>query len=351
MDYGGTTDEDDRDRVVTAEPAGASNKLPSVAEAPAGGLTPGKTTNKIVLKENSDFEPPPPPPGPPPGQQFKLPPAPETGEFGGVNVDTVNLEPARGQLFNVTAGEVTLTENPEVTESRPLIMQALRSAVHCRKFHNLSREVEQMIVGLRPRQMAAPLPELPFRISFCISCFNREWQLLPALMVNLATCEALLGHSVRFVVLLVKDLAMDDEEKQYEYEDCLDRIRGDHREQLRNGSLVIGLGEAFQFHCPRFKNASHRLAVLTPWHQGMETVEDGGIVPSSPIVGLEGGCTPSSSSASKRVSDNKGGCTPSKRRHILINLDADNILAQGFAEHFAASLSPNVMDHVNLHGM
>jgi len=29
-----------------------------------------------------------------------------------------------------------------------------------------------------------------------------------ALMMNLATCEALLGHSVRFVVLLVKDLAM-----------------------------------------------------------------------------------------------------------------------------------------------
>lgn len=366
MDFGGSTD--DEVKVVTAEPAAASNKLASVKEEePAGGLTPGRTKNKIVLKENSDFEPPPPPPGPPPGQQFKLPPpVPETVETGAVKVDTVNLKPARGELFHqVTAGDLTLKENPQVIQSRRLITLALRSAVHCRKFYNLSREVEQMVVGLKPRQMAVPLPgqmavplpELPFNISFCIACFNREWQLLPALQVNLATCEALLGHSVRFVVMLVKDLAMDDEdEKQYEFVDCVDRIRQDHKENLRNGSLVVGLGEAFQFHCSRFKNASHRLAVLTPWNQGMETSEEGGIVPARPMVGLEGGCAPSvkpevaassSSSASNKVSESEGGCTPSKqKRHILINLDADNILAQGFAEQFAA-LS-NVVDHINL---
>lgn len=44
------------------------------------------------------------------------------------------------------------------------------------------------------------------------------------------------------------------------YEDCVDRISTDHSEQLRNGSLVVGLDEAFQFHSPRFKNAAHKLA-------------------------------------------------------------------------------------------
>ena len=178
--------------------------------------------------------------------------------------------------------------------------------------------------------------------------------------MNVATCEALLGHSVRFVVLLVKDLTLNDEEKQYDYEDCLDRIRKDHREQLRNGSLVVCLDEAFNFHIPRFKNGAHKLAVLTPWNQGLETVEDGGIAPSRPI-GMEGGCNPSSSKpnvarqecvatgseSSKKVSE--GGCTPSQRRHILINLDADNILAESFAERFAEATQPaNVMDHINL---
>lgn len=64
----------------------------------------------------------------------------------------------------------------------------------------------------------------------------------------------------------------------------MDRISTDGRQDrvpakiaLRvNGfGWVVGLDEAFHFHSPRFKNAAHKLAVLTPWNQGLETVENG----------------------------------------------------------------------------
>ena len=188
MDFAGSTDEEIT--VCKATPASSggagssgtavsSKGLASVAEEPAGGSTPAK----VVLKENQvdksspdDFVPPPPPPGPPPGQQFKLPPGiPEPGsrEMGDeIMVDTVNLKPAGGDFCQVTVGDLTLTQNPHVTQTRHITRQALRSAIHCRRFNNLSREVEQMIVGLSPQ--LCPKKELPFRISFCVTCFNRE---------------------------------------------------------------------------------------------------------------------------------------------------------------------------------
>ena len=181
---------------------------------------------------------------------------------------------------------MTLQENAEVTKTRRFIHRALHMAVHSRKTHGLSREVEQMVVGLS-RLPKVP-QKLPCRISFCITCFNREWQLFTSLCVNLATQEGLLAAGgVRFVLLLVKDLLLEDAEKQYEFDDMVAYLRQTFAEEIRSGALVVGIDEARAFHSPTFKNAAHRLAILTPWC-GVETEVENLIVPKQKIVNGKG---------------------------------------------------------------
>lgn len=343
------------------------------AERATGSSSGDKTCGSTQVKEENDDDdvPPPPPPPPPPGQPFKLPPPPDP-VVGALKVDTVKLSEARDHT-DVTAGTVTLQENAEVTKTRRFIHRALHMAVHSRKTHGLSREVEQMVVGL---SRLPKVPEkLPCRISFCITCFNREWQLFTTLCVNLATQEGLLAAGgVRFVLLLVKDLLLEDAEKQYEFDDMVAYLRQTFAEEIRSGALVVGIDEARAFHSPIFKNAAHRLAILTPWC-GVETEVENLIVPKQKILNstdaaASGGCTPdqssvkaedgsvkvdhSSAAGSGRTLSALSTFTASwplpreanQERHILISLDADNILAQDFCRGFVQD--PQIADKLNL---
>eukprot|EP00435_Cladocopium_sp_Y103_P055399 s1796_g18.t1 len=231
-------------KVVQADRATASS---------AGDKTCGGTQVKDNNDDDDDDVPPSPPPPPPPGQPFRLPP-PENASS--LQVDTVKLTEANAYT-EMTVGNVTLRESEGVQKTRRWIFRALSRAVHARKFHGLSREVEQMVTGLS--RSIVVREELPCRISFCITCFNREWQSFTSLCVNLCTHEGLLGSGgVRFVLILVKDLLLEDDQKQYEFEEMVARLRQDFADEIRSGALVVEIDEARSFHSPTFKNAAHR---------------------------------------------------------------------------------------------
>ena len=153
------------------------------------------------------------------------------------------------------------------------------------------------------------------RISFCICCFNRGWQLELAMAVNLMTTGRFSPHSVRFVVALYEGANGAQ---------TRDWIEANFQEELASGTLVVGwLNDLSSFHSSRCKNVSHVLSLMVPWGQGQ--VSQDGL--TSWAFNFDRSPTrwedfANFAPATASLLDN--------RRHLLINLDADNVLPIDF---------------------
>ena len=301
-------------------------------------------TTKMQVEKEEDDDPPPPPAGAPP------------------------LPTCVGSGVGVVAGTVSLEEAPELPGlggQRQLISLATRLANHAKKFLGMAPEAEDMILNFRTSPLESEaLGAMKCRVSFCVSCFRREWQLLPALAMNMAVCEkAMNAGYVRFVVYMA--VRTDDQEK---FNDACVYLRENYSDQLASGALVVALGAATAFHSSKFKNAAHRLAVLTPWGQGLTSNMEHGIEPQQELQWPADGGTSAASSATEAVVKQESadggtsaafsstgkivkqestgagvavkqemgsdGGTSLAPTHLLINLDADNILSADFLRDF-----------------
>ncbi|CAE7679347.1 unnamed protein product [Symbiodinium sp. CCMP2592] len=100
------------------------------------------------------------------------------------------------------------------------------------------------------------------------------------------------------------------------------------QEELANGFLVVRFAnDVPHFHSPVCKNAAHKLALLVPWGQGF--------VSSDGLTSLDTDWT-REPQAWEHVAPATAASTD-RRRHILINLDADNILSGNFVGLLAAN--------------
>ena len=111
------------------------------------------------------------------------------------------------------------------------------------------------------------------------------------------------ARSVRFVISLVKDLKDPNIHRQ-----TLIAIKKMFSEEIRQGWLVVGLGEDEFFHSPKHKNRAHKLAMLTGWHNADHP----------PMPDLAGVFEPFK----------EGRKRPP---HWLVNVDCDNVLPANFA--------------------
>ncbi len=146
------------------------------------------------------------------------------------------------------------------------------------------------------------------RISYCTCCFGRDWQLLPALCMNVwSQLPYLKTGSVRFVISLVKD-PEEAATQRSRHAATIKLLREWFSEEIRQGWLVIGVSEGDYFHSCRHKNRAHKLALEYDWGGGGRRLlpEDAGVY---------------------------GKPYPQNHRtHWLVNLDADNVLSRDFAK-------------------
>ena len=234
------------------------------------------------------------------------------------------------------------TEAEGQHQQYPLYRLALRKAVQIYKEHKGNMGPERMVlqtgIGTKPSESSI---RLPARVSLCICCLGRGWQLQCSLPINMLVCLPYLRHSVRFVIALfepnitsgrteVKDGVLKD------YKETVDFLRKHFEEFLKDGSLVVYLPKRALFHSSVCKNQSHKMAVMTPWGQGGSSSD--GFQEAARFDLVEDHC-------------NKKGCTRitpasmdpttgarNQRRHLLVNLDADNIMKANWLNYMMAEL-------------
>lgn len=158
-----------------------------------------------------------------------------------------------------------------------------------------------MIRSLEHVEKVVPLHA---RISYCTCCFGRDWQLAPALAMNMwSQLPYLRSGSVRFVISLIEGT---DKESKNQQTQTITLLKTWFSEEIRKGWLVVGLSGDEFFQSCRHKNRAHKLALLCGW--GAEQLDEG--------PGLAG------------VFEE-----PYPKNHIthwLVNVDADNILPTSF---------------------
>ncbi|MCP4243397.1 MAG: hypothetical protein GY772_22815, partial [bacterium] len=154
------------------------------------------------------------------------------------------------------------------------------------------------------------------RISYCTATFGRGWQLRAALPHNLLLTHKYRGN-VRFVVV-VCDPDHEDGALTLSY------MQRELAHSIGTGALVLGTAQMEFWHCSVGKNCSHVMALQTPWGP------PGGVTPGGAQAG---GVTPAAAQASGMLVD--------EDYHILVNLDADNILDY-HSTHTLAERMPHV---------
>ncbi|CAE7232171.1 unnamed protein product, partial [Symbiodinium sp. CCMP2456] len=178
--------------------------------------------------------------------------------------------------------------------------------------NGLSQEAVNLV---RSVPAAEPLPRvaLNLRISCCVACFARGWQLRKALAANILLQRSH-SQNVRFCISLYDDAGNDGKETR-------DFIEENFQEELASGFLVVRFSSDLQhFHSSVCKNAAHKLALLVPWGQGF--------VSSDGLTSLDTDWTRKPKTWADVAPATAGGTDT--RRHILINVDADNILSGNF---------------------
>ena len=182
---------------------------------------------------------------------------------------------------------------------------AFKMVDHAHNVHGLSKEAVNMVHSI-PGQEIGEKGKMEFRISFCIACFGRGWQLRTALAANL-----LVHHShqqnIRFCVALY-NCGTDGEETM--------RQRTSSRSIFRR-SWPVGFWSCVMtkyFHSSICKNAAHKVAIMVPW--GM------GAIASDGLTSLEMNwyATPKSWEDVANATGSSVNSTD-KRRHVLIHLD------------------------------
>ena len=209
------------------------------------------------------------------------------------------------------AAETSMRSQPLlVVPARPAWELAQRCAQEAMTQHGLSPEPERVIKGRLWRRPEEHV--LAAKISFCTACLNRGWQLRNALAINLAMCLEHLGHSVRFCVALFNSGAGGGTPaEEADFGDTVRFLKQHFSEHLRNGSLVVSAAGKQFFHSSQCKNAAHKLALVTPWETGAEAVD--GWLP-------------------KIRATQPPRAPGNNRAHLLVNLDADNILSADFCK-------------------
>ena len=222
------------------------------------------------------------------------------------------------------------------------------------------RILAQMIQDWQRESVIARPPQTQIRISFCTVSYGRGWQLRISLPINMIMMRRYLGETVRFIVILYEPELLGSPHSKAQFEevkqDFLDTkkfLLDKYQASLRTGSLVVYLAKAQFFHSPKMKNLAHRQAILTPWQQGCQlptatdgASADGWSLTESTKLGVtldpQHLCdeyehsTPASFRPDRAIAD--------KRTHLLINLDADNVMPQDYVPN----LIQNLLKRVNL---
>lgn len=229
-------------------------------------------------------------------------------------------------------------------------------------------QVQQILGDWESETMAEVRERGGARVSFCTISYGRGWQLRPSLAINLLMCRKDVGYSCRFVVVLFylpkESTNFTPTKRKQLWQDHAETVRWikEHcNEDLANGNLVVYQCPASSFHSSKMKNQAHRSAIMTPWHEGLCTPSqqdyaDGfcsegwnlgdqlsptrRLVPET-LARTYGGRTPASYDPINQIANN--------RAHLLVNLDADNLLPDGYWRHLMKSLTTkhqvNLTDH------
>ena len=193
---------------------------------------------------------------------------------------------------------------------RDLAISQIQAA---RDENGLSQEAVNLVWSV-PVEEPLPKAALSLRISCCVACFARGWQLRKALPANILLQRSHM-QNVRFCISLYDDAGNDGKETR-------DFIEENFQEELANGFLVVRFtSDLKHFHSSVCKNAAHKLALLVPWGQGF--------VSSDGLTSWDTDWTRKPKTWADVAPATADGATD-RRRHILINLDADNLLSGNF---------------------
>ena len=177
--------------------------------------------------------------------------------------------------------------------------------------HGLSKEAVNMVHSI-PRQEIGAKGKMEFRISFCVACFGRGWQLRTALAADLVVRR---DHqqNIRFCVALYNSGTDGEGTKNF--------IQTHFQEELASEFLVVHYNTNLEyFQSSICKNAAHKVAIMVPRGQGF--------VSSDGLTSLEmNWYRPPRSWEDVADATYLSVNLTDKRRHVLINLDADNILS------------------------
>ena len=193
---------------------------------------------------------------------------------------------------------------------RDLAISQIQAA---RDENGLSQEAVNLVRSV-PVEEPLPKAALSLRISCCVACFARGWQLRKALPANILLQRSHM-QNVRFCISLYDDAGNDGKETR-------DFIEENFQGELANGFLVVRFtSDLKHFHSSVCKNAAHKLALLVPWGQGF--------VSSDGLTSWDTDWTRKPKTWADVAPATADGATD-RRRHILINLDADNLLSGNF---------------------
>ena len=193
------------------------------------------------------------------------------------------------------------------------------------------------------------------RVSFCQVVFGRGWQLRASLPLNMMMLRRHLGTSCRIVIMLydvTNRSPMLPAKKQVineDYEATLAWIRQEFQKDLAQGHLVVYVRKAASFHSPSMKNQAIKAAIMTPWMEGCQAprlVEGEAsqlwvqgpfkkreYVPAEQMAHQYGTKTPASFDPSTHLSV--------QRNHLVVNVDADNILPDNYYAQLCDTLENN----------
>ena len=217
-------------------------------------------------------------------------------------------------------------------------------------------ELKRMLADWDEESQTHLRPPTRARVSFCQVVFGRGWQLRASLPLNMMMLRRHLGTSCRIVIMLydVQDKSpLPDETKnsiREDYNETLDWIRKEFQKDLAQGHLVVYVRQAPAFSSPFMKNQVSKAAIMTPWMEGCQAprVVEGGA--SQPWVNgpfkLGGGRLDCEELAKVFGFKTPASFDPSthltlQRPHMVVNVDADNILPDNYYAHLMDNLENN----------
>ena len=241
-------------------------------------------------------------------------------------------------LPDAASGRTEAESHPQY----PLFRLALKKAVEIYKEHKGNMGPERMVLQIGIATKPSERSVLLFaRVSLCICCFGRGWQLRCALPINMLVCLPYLRHSVRFVIALFEPNITSGrteakDELLRDYQETIDFLRKHFGDYLKDGSLVVYLPKRALFHSSVCKNQSHKMAVMTPWGQG--GCSSDGFKEAVRFDLVEDHCKKKGLTRITPASMDPTTGGTNSRRHLLVNLEADNIMKVNWLNYMMAEL-------------